>query len=187
MNLRTVLSLIALCIAVWSIGLAEENSPPAREFAQHVNEYLGLKGKQKVPSKQTGSSAELAQQKQETISKIRQARATAKQGDIFTPAVCEYFKHQIQATLRGAKGQQVMASLRHAEPTPALQLHVNDRYPPDLPLQSTPPTLLLNLPQLPDGLQYRLVGSSLVLYDVNSDLIIDYIPNAIPGAPTKKK
>jgi hypothetical protein len=46
-------------------------------------------------------------------------------------------------------------------------------------LQSTPPTLLANLPRLPGELEYRIVGQTLVLYDVSSDLIADLLPNAI--------
>jgi hypothetical protein len=44
-----------------------------------------------------------------------------------------------------------------------------------------PPTLLLNLPRLPNELQYRIVGTTLVLYDVSSNLIADLLPNALPG------
>jgi hypothetical protein len=65
---------------------------------------------------------------------------------------------------------------------PNVQLKVNAKYPKNLPLQSTPPTLLMNLPPLPKGLQYRIVGSTLVLYDVSSGLVADFIPNAVPAA-----
>jgi hypothetical protein len=57
---------------------------------------------------------------------------------------------------------------------------VNSTYPSNLPLQSTPPTLLANLPHLPGELEYRIVGQTLLLYDVSSDLIADLLPNAIP-------
>lgn len=47
---------------------------------------------------------------------------------------------------------------------------------------ATPPTLLMHLPLLPKELQYRIVGSTLVLYDMSSDLIVDFMPNAVPAA-----
>ena len=77
---------------------------------------------------------------------------------------------------------KVQASLRHAEPLKPIPLRVNDRYPRNMPLQSTPPTLLLNLPRLPDELHYRIVGRDLVLYDVTADLIVDLISNAVPAS-----
>ena len=68
------------------------------------------------------------------------------------------------------------------EPLPPRPLKVNSRYPPGVPLQSTPPTLLLNLPRLPHELQYRLVGHYLVLYDVAADMIVDFIAGAVPAS-----
>jgi hypothetical protein len=61
-----------------------------------------------------------------------------------------------------------------------LRLRVNARYPKELPLQSTPPSILLNLPKLPPELEYRIVGHDLVLLDVKAGLIVDYLPRAIP-------
>ena len=43
-----------------------------------------------------------------------------------------------------------------------------------------PPSLLMALPQLPRELDYRIVGRDLVLHDVNADLVVDIIPNALP-------
>ena len=72
------------------------------------------------------------------------------------------------------------ASLENAEPLPNVELKVNSHYPRNLPLQSSPPTLLERLPPLPSELQYRIVGQTLVLYDVSSDLIVDLLPEAVP-------
>jgi hypothetical protein len=40
----------------------------------------------------------------------------------------------------------------------------------------------MNLPHLPGKLQYRIVGSTLVLYDVASGLVVDFLPHALPPA-----
>ena len=160
---------------------ADEN-PTVKDFQDRISKYLSAKKKQDIATKPTDSPDKLAQQKQETTEKTQAARPTAQRGDIFTPAIASYFKKQIEVTLRGAGGQKVRASLRHAEPLPNVQLQVNAKYPKNLPLQSTPPTLLMNLPQLPKELQYRIVGSTLVLYDMVSDLVVDFIPNAVPTA-----
>jgi len=62
-----------------------------------------------------------------------------------------------------------------------MDLQINQSYPENLPFQSTPPTLLLNLPELPKGLEYRILGRELVLRDSDANIIVDYVPNALPG------
>jgi hypothetical protein len=113
--------------------------------------------------------------------KIQAARADAKQGDIFTPEIEVYFRKRIAAALRGRNGTKIRSSLRHAEPVHGIQLHVNQPYPDGVPLQSVPPTLLLNLPRLPKDLEYRIVGHDLALHDIGPNLIVDFIPGAIPS------
>jgi len=61
-----------------------------------------------------------------------------------------------------------------------MELQVNQSYPERVALQSTPPTLLLNLPELPNGLEYRILGRELVLRDSDANIIVDYVPNALP-------
>ena len=61
-----------------------------------------------------------------------------------------------------------------------LPIHVNEAYPAKAPLQSTPPSLLLNLPRLPKGLRYGIVDHDLLLDDVEANLIVDFVPAAIP-------
>ena len=169
-----------LLIGLFCLGLYGQNdSKVVRDFRDRVQHYVSLRNQQGVRSKQTNSPADLEKQKQEATDKAQQARPTAKQGDVFTPEIASYFKSQIQVTLHGPGGDKVVASLKRAEPLPNLRLEVNEPYPRNLPLQSTPPSLLLNLPQLPKGLQYRVVGSTLVLYDEITRLIVDLIPGAV--------
>jgi hypothetical protein len=57
---------------------------------------------------------------------------------------------------------------------------VNAAYPPNIPIQTTPPTLLKRLPALPMELAYRILGRSIVLLDEKTNLIVDFIPNVVP-------
>jgi hypothetical protein len=59
-------------------------------------------------------------------------------------------------------------------------LKVNEAYPPNIPLQSTPATILLNLPRLPQELEYRIAGHALVLRDAVANIVVDLMPDAIP-------
>jgi hypothetical protein len=179
---RSWLSLSLLSLLLLSYAIAQKSDEGVvKEFQNRIDNYLSAKKKQDIAKKPTDSPGKLAQEKQQTAEKTQAARPEAQQGDIFTPSVATYFKKQIEGTLRGPNGEKVRASLRHAEPLPNVQLKVNAKYPKNLPLQSTPPTLLMNLPQLPKELQYRIVGSTLVLYDMSSGLIVDFIPNAVPA------
>jgi hypothetical protein len=153
---------------------------PLKDFQQRIAKYLEARKENGVSTKPTDSAHKLAEQKQQAVEKIRETRPEAKQGDMFTPQIGAYFKKQIAAALHGPHGAKVRASLRHAEPLPNVPLKVNEKYPQNLPLQSTPPTLLLQLPRLPDELHYRIVGQTLVLYDVTSNLIVDFLPDAVP-------
>jgi hypothetical protein len=56
-------------------------------------------------------------------------------------------------------------------------LEVNQPYPDGLPLQSMPPSVLMNLPKLPPELEYRAVGRELVLRDIAANLVVDIIPD----------
>lgn len=150
------------------------------EFEAKVKQYLDFR-QQHVgpPAKPTNNPADIIASQRDMANKLRVARAGAKQGEIFAPRIATYFRHQIAASFAGPHGKEIRASLAHAEPV-SIELQINQSYPPDQPLQSTPPTLLLNLPNLPDGLEYRLLDRELVLRDTEANVVIDYVPNALP-------
>jgi len=56
---------------------------------------------------------------------------------------------------------------------------VNDTYKKKYALGTMPPKLLLLLPDLAPGLQYRFVGRHLIVYDGRANIIVDEIPYAI--------
>jgi len=172
---------IAMLMLTAGLAAAQEANDAAvvKDFEGRVQKYLDLHKTADITKKPTDSPDKLVDQKQQAEEKIQQSRPGAKQGDIFTSQIGAYFKKQITATLSGPQGDKVRASLRRAEPLPDLRLQVNQPYPANLPLQSTPPTLLLNLPRLPGELQYRIVGSTLLLFDTAANLIVDLLPNAV--------
>jgi hypothetical protein len=59
---------------------------------------------------------------------------------------------------------------------------VNGDYPSAAPLATVPPMLLAQLPRLPEEVEYRFFDRHLILLDVDANLIVDYIPNALPPA-----
>lgn len=192
MTLRSARAVAIACVLMPVVGFAQTASraasPKARQdaaivkdFNTRVTKYMDLRKKEAGKSpKPTNSSDKLEDQRKQIAASIRVVRAAARQGDIFTPPIARYFRHQIAATLAGPQGKTIRASLRHAEPLHGVAVKVNERYPSGEPLQSTPPSLLLNLPELPKELQYRIVGNDLVLHDTAPDIIVDFIPNVFP-------
>ncbi len=57
---------------------------------------------------------------------------------------------------------------------------VNADYPESAALATVPPLILVNLPRLPDGLEYRFMGRDLILRDREANVIVDFIPGAVP-------
>lgn len=180
MNCQRYLFCAAVLVtALGSAWTKIDDAQIVKDFEARVSSYVEMHKQQATAAKPTDSPGKLAEQKNQNAEKIQSARPDARQGDIFTPEIASYFRRQIAATLAGHDGNKIRATLRHAEPIPDFHLEVNARYPQNVPLQSTPPTLLLNLPRLPDKLQYRIVGHALILYDPGTDLIVDFIGNAV--------
>jgi hypothetical protein len=156
-----------------------DDAQAVRDFEARISSYMDLHKKEAGDVKPTDSPEKLEQQRKDITAKMQAARPGAHQGDIFTPPIADYFRRQIAATLAGHDGAKIRSSLQHAEPLKGIRIEVNARYPQGVALQSTPPTLLLNLPRLPNELQYRIVNRDLVLYDTAADMIVDFVPNAV--------
>jgi hypothetical protein len=189
MNSGSVRATVALLAAVGcgSLLLAQKSPTAGSPDAAIVHEFEG-KVKQYVEFRRntvghaptsTNNAGDIVSAQREMADKVRVARAGAKQGEIFDPRVAQYFRKQIAASVAGPHGKQIRSSLKGAEPV-NMELQINQSYPQNVPLQSTPPTVLMNLPELPDHLEYRLMNRELVLRDAEINLVVDYIPNALP-------
>ncbi len=181
--------LLAACCSVYGQTAApgkpgvNQDSLVIAGFENSVKEYMKLHNKAKAgvpPLKPTNSAHAINEYQRLLVSNIRAARPDAKQGDVFTPEISQEFKRLIAMTMQGPDATKVRASLRHAEPVSKIPLQVNAVYPEHVPLQSSPPSLLLNLPPLPPELDYRIVGHDLVLRDAAANMIVDFVPGAIP-------
>jgi hypothetical protein len=152
------------------------------DFSARVNAYAKLRASLEatLPKlKPTDQPAEPADHEKALSSKIIDARKNAKAGDIFTKDISEQFRQWIGEQLRGQQGREARQTIRQGEPV-ELQVHVNQIYPATLPRTTVPPTLLLKLPKLPKGIEYRIIGRTFALYDVKSHMIIDYLSGALP-------
>jgi hypothetical protein len=148
------------------------------DFEKRVSAWLDFRKKIESnlpPLKATASPEKISDHQRRLAGAIRDARKNAKAGDIFTPEIAAEIRRLISLAMK-PDGKDIAASLQHAEPV-HLQLHVNDSYPANVPLQSTPPSLLANLPHLPPDIEYRVVGRGLILLDAKANLVIDVMEN----------
>jgi len=188
---------------LWTAGLAfalaagcksEPKKPDANptnavfaDFAKRVDAYMKLRKTltdtigELDPTK---SQAEITARATGLANAIIAARAQAKPGDIFTPEVATVLATLIkQEYSRRSEPVQETREDQQDE-LPDFVPHVNQVYPTTYPLATFPATLLPLLPPLPDALEYRVVQHYLVLRDVEANVIIDFMPNAIPtGGP----
>jgi hypothetical protein len=152
-----------------------------QDFSRRIDGYLNLhhKAEAGLPHlKAEGSGTKITQRQRALAVKVRQARRGAKQGDIFTPEISAYFSRSIKAAYQ-ANGERIQASFESTQ-LDKQKLEVNAPYPENLSYTMTPPSILLHLPKLPAELEYRIVGRDLILRDIECNLVLDIMPNAIP-------
>jgi hypothetical protein len=151
-------------------------------FEARVKDYVALHWKLEatLPKLAKEATPEQADQHQRALGGlIRSARHDAKPGDLFTPDMEALLKQVLAEVLSGPHGKSVKASIMDENPgVPKLLL--NQRYPPSLPLSTMPPQLLARLPKLPEELEYRFIGTRLILLDIHADIVIDWAENILP-------
>lgn len=153
----------------------------AAEFSTRVLDYSALRRKLEEglpPLTVTDDSAAIRHAVRALAKRIRRARAGAKQGDIFTPAVSIEFKKALVLEMNAGTWAAIM------DDNPGeFSNRINGSYQEKRPLSTVPPSILAALPRLPDDIQYRFLGPHLILLDTRANLIVDRIPFAIrwPG------
>jgi len=154
------------------------------EFTQRVEAYVELHKKleatlPKLPKEATPE--QIVANQRALAELIRTARAAAKQGDVFTPAMTAYMKALLKRVFSRPEGRQLRASIMDEYPG-RITLQANGRYPDTVPIASMPPDVLAALPKLPEEIEYRFVGDQFILLDPHAHIIVDFIPGALPSA-----
>ena len=159
------------------------NAAVMADFKARVEKYVALHkdlAKGAAAQKENTSAEQIAAQKAALAAKIQGARTGAMHGDIFFPEIRPVFRRLLAPELKGEDGRDAKELLKDDAPAPgSVAFKVNAKYPESQPKPTMPANLLLNLPTLPEPLEYRVVGQHLLLLDTATDLIVDYILNAI--------
>jgi hypothetical protein len=113
---------------------------------------------------------------------ITAARPSAKEGDVFDAEAAPVLRRRIRQALREPECEagDLRDGARDPEaPPPLWRPIVHDRF--DWGIGSFMSWCLLDvLPALPEGLQFRFVDRDLVLVDIEANLVIDVLPDALP-------
>jgi hypothetical protein len=131
----------------------------------------------------TSDSVELRRGVDALAMAVRAARQDARQGDIFTPEISAMFRHAIAATC-SAPYLELLGRIYEELQGPLPAAAVNASWPYTAALPTMEPDLLAALPRLPRELQYRFMHRDLILHDIDANLIVDFVVDAIPSTVT---
>lgn len=165
-------------------GAQTRTNPDAQimvDFKQRIDKYMELHNKLKrevPPLKETKDAAKIEAAQDGLADKIRAARKDAKPGEIFTPEIKDHLRRLMSPETKGVEGAQTKEALKEDAPK-SIPIRVNAKYPEAAALPTMPPNLLAALPKLPEELEYRIINKDLILRDVQANVIVDYIQNAI--------
>lgn len=193
---RLLLVALALSLIIVSSGSylthaqIQKSGPPISEadkqaiklFEGRVNDYVKLRNqvKEKLPRLSKDSTAEQIDSYRKSFEEaLRAARAGARRGDVFNTSGSEYIRRTLKTEFGGKDRAEIRKIVFEAE-NKDVPMRVNHPYPENKELTEMPPTILLKLPPLPKEVKYRFVGRNMLLVDRDSNLIIDYMADALP-------
>lgn len=157
---------------------------PLRQFHEAVHDYAQLHRRleKQLPAMHiTEDFREILDASDVLAAALKAARPNAREGDLFTPEAANMIRHRIARTLtaRGFLPEEVIAASGEEAPSDAEWPVVNGRFP-WMRGAAMWPCIIDALPPLPQELQYRVVGSDLVLVDVHANFVVDILREALP-------
>ena len=163
--------------------LSTEDAAALATMNARLKEYVELHSNlertlPKLPDDATPQQIDRNQRQLEQL--VREARRTAKQGDLFTPEARPVIKRLLATVFGGPEGKQLKDSIMDENPV-GVRVTVNGRYPDTVPVSTVPPQVLQTLPKLSEDMEYRFIGDRLILLDAHAHVIADFIDHALPG------
>ena len=137
---------------------------------------------EKVPGKATadGGAEQSVRTRQNSLADALRTklRPTAKQGDLVTPDMAAAMTGELRRAFNTPKRELLLDELAEQNATPASGATPTVNQQLDAP--RVPPRLMEILPPLPKQLEYDFVGRTIVVRDVDADVVIDFVPDALP-------
>lgn len=159
-------------------------SEPVRAFMTATRDYAQMHRRleqQIGPIEITTSIDQINRIIQQLAAAIRAERPGATQGAFFTPALAPELRARINEALLAddfTADDVIRAGRVDGVDYGRVALRVNGTFPWILGTAMFP-CVIQALPELPPELQYRIVGTDLVLIDIHASLIVDILPSAL--------
>ena len=158
-----------------------EYGAATKAFLDRLEEYMTFHNRveKMVPSlTETANPEEIAQREAALGAMLIKQRPDAREGDFFIKQYQPYLIKIIKDDFARRPVADRKALL--VELPKDVKIGVNMVYPSGLPLATFPANLLKALPELPKGLEYRMVGRDLILRDVTGNVIVDVLRGVFP-------
>lgn len=191
----TVILLVSLAFVDTSFAQSTQSAalaPPAvvspadkaaiETFEKQVKAYVDLRNKarENAPKLSKDSTPEQIHAYKTALEQsLRGARTGAKRGEFFRPETANFIRRTLKIEFQGKDRQELREKIFETE-TQGVVLRVNYPYAQNAEFSEMPATLLAKLPQLPKEVRYRFVGRNMLLVDRESNVIIDFMPDALP-------
>jgi hypothetical protein len=110
-------------------------------------------------------------------------RPDARQGDVLTRATADVIRQQLAAAFTGPNAALIRSTLQdqnEGRAAESVALAINQVA---ATVPRVPPTLLDALPQMPQQLEFAFSGRTLILRDVDADIVVDFMTQAFPELP----
>lgn len=159
------------------------NAKAIADFQEEVQEYIELHRRLEgtLPDLPRDPTPEAIDQRQRALGAlIQKARRSEGPGDIFERDVRPVIRRLLYGAFSGPDGAALRQAIMEENPTEAIKLQVNGRYPDTFPFSTVPAKVLKVLPPLPSELEYRFIGTTLILLDAHAHIIVDYLTGAVP-------
>jgi hypothetical protein len=149
-------------------------------FTERIESYVTLRDRLEAPlpsmkSKRDTWSGFLVSRY--LAAAIASARSRARQGNIFTPATGRLFRDLI-GEMGAYRDEEGRIDGLDIDSIPQVMVPAVNEPMPAAATGLLPPRLLTLLPPLPADIEYRLVGTHLVLWDARAEIVIDVLTDA---------
>jgi hypothetical protein len=139
---------------------------------------------EQVPGKaSTGAEASVRARQNALAEALKtKLRPNAKQGDLLGDGAAAIIRKRVDEVFKGPRHDLLMDSLAEQNDTgkaAPTTVTINEH----LDAPRVPPQLIDMLPALPKQLEYGFTGRTLVLRDVDADVVVDYLPDTLPEQP----
>jgi hypothetical protein len=167
-----------------------------KKFQEEIQEYCDLRRKlTKRAAAGKSTPEELSAFQKNLTDETIAHRKGEKQGNIFKPSVEAAIRRILAREFSGPDGPALIQAVKQGNPSvegnpspkdpskeakQSVLIAVNAVYNDAAPFSSVPPSLLQNLPLLPEEVKYRFVGRSLILRDTEANVILDFIRDVVP-------